>query len=80
MTVFAGEKYRPARSTYGISHKGAIELDPFLGQAINIGGWDQLAAIGAYRVFGMVISHYEQDVGRGSSFRGWLWGFTEGEE
>ena len=62
VSVLSSEDGRPGRRTNGIGHTGIGKQNPFFGNAINIGGFNQMIAIGANCLISVIIGHDEKNV------------------
>ena len=62
VTVFAGENGRAARGANRIDHETIAEAHPFFRNAIDVGCFVHLAAVGADRVRRMIVRHDENDI------------------
>lgn len=69
MAVLAREDDRAAGTADGVRAEGIVEEHPFRGEPIEVRGLDQVAAVGADRVVGVVIAHDEHDIGAFWVFR-----------
>ena len=65
MVVFAGQDGGPAGAADGVRDDTAVEADAFLGQAIDVGRFDELTgfSIGADGLKRVVVGKEEDDVG-----------------
>jgi len=65
MAVFTRKQNGPAGGTNRIGHKTVVETNAFFCNSVNIRCVDQFTAIGAYCLFGMIVTHDKNDI-RGS--------------
>jgi hypothetical protein len=65
MTVLTGKKYRPAGAAYGVGHIGPVKYHPLFPDPVKFRRFNQIAAINAHGIFGMIIRHDKNDVRSG---------------
>ena len=63
VAVFSGEQYCPAGRADGVGDKAVFKQSPLFRQPVDMRRCNQLAAIAADRLLGMVVRHDEEDVG-----------------
>ena len=69
MAVLAGQHHRPRWPTNGIGAKGVVKANPLIGQAVNMGSFDDSGPISTHRGRSMVITVNKQNIRRASVFR-----------
>ena len=63
MAVLAREDAGPRGSRNGIGDVAALEEHAFARQTVEVGGFDQQAAVTAHGLRGVVVGHHDDDVG-----------------
>jgi len=61
----AGEAGGSGGSAEGVGDEGVCEADAFGGEAVHVGGLQELVAVAAHEGDGLVVGHDEEDVGPG---------------